>query len=475
MKTSLLVVMCCLLLSACTQANSQLAQTATPISPTIEPTMSTLPNPASAFCEQQGYVSVIRTASDGSQSGVCVFPDGSECDEWAFFRSECLPAASGGSLPNPASVFCEQQGYTLQIRTAEDGSQRGVCVFPDGSECDEWAYFQAECKPAEEEAEYDSQGWKIFTEETLGYSFHYPPDVQVVISDEPKRALSLEGSGLGSESWSVAHPQNMAEYRPPQDADLWQWLSDHNMLGEERLADEQIAGTTAIHFRHAASPQSYAFDSYFFAQRGQLYLITIGHASNVEDWELNNRFLQSFQFDLPFSPPYNPTAIPAALPIDPGAYQDWITYTHSIDNFSLRLPNDWIVEEVSGGGPGMDGHLLNLHSMDAFHQESIRLTFRQAGEDTPLWPTGVGQGEFIPAGSLDIAGEPAQRMLLVCPTGEITSIWYHQAEDQPNLPRGGLEFGFLFSASPTHCLAGNSLSRETQLVGEMIIASLSVP
>jgi hypothetical protein len=49
------------------------------------------------------------------------------------------------NMPNPASVYCEQNGNTLEIRTADDGSQYGECVFPDGSTCDEWAYFRGEC------------------------------------------------------------------------------------------------------------------------------------------------------------------------------------------------------------------------------------------------------------------------------------------------------------------------------------------
>jgi putative hemolysin len=52
------------------------------------------------------------------------------------------------NLPNPASLYCEQNDNTLEILTAEDGSQSGVCVFPDGSTCDEWAYFRGECGPA---------------------------------------------------------------------------------------------------------------------------------------------------------------------------------------------------------------------------------------------------------------------------------------------------------------------------------------
>jgi putative hemolysin len=49
-------------------------------------------------------------------------------------------------LPNPASKFCEDQGYTLEMRE-EAGGTAGYCLFPDGSECEEWAYYRGECGP----------------------------------------------------------------------------------------------------------------------------------------------------------------------------------------------------------------------------------------------------------------------------------------------------------------------------------------
>lgn len=232
------------------------------------------------------------------------------------------------NLPNPASVHCEQQGHRLEIRTASDGSQSGVCIFPDGSECDEWAYFRGECGPAP-----------------------IPPT------------------------------QAMAA----------------------------------------------------------------------------------------------PSEIPTALPIDPAGYQGWWTYTHAVYGFSIMLPEDWIVEEVTTSDSAMNGHALGLHSRLDVENENIRMTFRRSGEEARLWPTGVGQGEFIAQGMLDVAGRPAQRRLLVCPTGEVTSIWYHGGEGQPNIVRGGLEFGFIFSAGPSHCEAGSSLGGKVQRVGEMIIASLKAP
>lgn len=114
-----------------------------------EPTAD-MANPASTFCINQGYEVEIRTAADGSQQGFCIFTDGTECDEWAFYRGECGPgqgAGGGAEIANPASVFCEEKGGTVEIRTGADGSQQGVCLFADGTECDEWAFYRGECAP----------------------------------------------------------------------------------------------------------------------------------------------------------------------------------------------------------------------------------------------------------------------------------------------------------------------------------------
>lgn len=83
-------------------------------------------------------------------------------------------------MPNPASAYCEQQGYRLEIRTAVDGSQAGYCIFPDGSECDEWAYFRGECGPAVPATEAQDtsvyEGWIEYVESNYGFKFRYPPE-----------------------------------------------------------------------------------------------------------------------------------------------------------------------------------------------------------------------------------------------------------------------------------------------------------
>lgn len=56
-------------------------------------------------------------------------------------------SASQVGLPNPASVFCRDNGGTLEIRKDAAGNETGFCLFPDGTECEEWAFFRGECKP----------------------------------------------------------------------------------------------------------------------------------------------------------------------------------------------------------------------------------------------------------------------------------------------------------------------------------------
>jgi inhibitor of cysteine peptidase len=56
------------------------------------------------------------------------------------------PFESPLNMPNPASKFCRDQGYQLEMRTDASGTT-GYCVFPDGSECEEWAFYRGECAP----------------------------------------------------------------------------------------------------------------------------------------------------------------------------------------------------------------------------------------------------------------------------------------------------------------------------------------
>ena len=108
-------------------------------------------NPASVYCIEQGGDLEIRTGDDGGQQGFCIFPNGSECPEWDFFHGDCSPGDIGegpAEIANPASVHCIDEGGSLEMRTDADGTY-GVCIFPNGVECEEWAFFRGECLPGD--------------------------------------------------------------------------------------------------------------------------------------------------------------------------------------------------------------------------------------------------------------------------------------------------------------------------------------
>ena len=86
----------CALLTACAPGQTQTPEPAKTDIP------QNMPNPASVYCKENGNTLVIHTAADGSQSGVCVFPEGGTCDEWAYFRGECGPKAQ--AEPTPAII-----------------------------------------------------------------------------------------------------------------------------------------------------------------------------------------------------------------------------------------------------------------------------------------------------------------------------------------------------------------------------------
>ena len=73
----------------------------------------------------------------------------------AWVLAGCRPeapeptAVPAAGLANPASVHCEEEGGRLELRTDASGGQYGVCIFEDGSECEEWAFFRDECQPGQ--------------------------------------------------------------------------------------------------------------------------------------------------------------------------------------------------------------------------------------------------------------------------------------------------------------------------------------
>lgn len=91
-----------------------------------------LANPASVYCQELGFREETRE-NEAGQYGMCIFEDGSECDNWDFLAGRCGQEHS----------YCSQQGFELK---SVDESNIATCIFEDGSTCDEFSYFKGDCK-----------------------------------------------------------------------------------------------------------------------------------------------------------------------------------------------------------------------------------------------------------------------------------------------------------------------------------------
>jgi putative hemolysin len=155
--TSMLIL---ITLTACTGLQ---VETPEPIA-TVNP-QANLPNPASVYCEQNGYELEIRTAADGSQSGVCIFTDGSTCDEWAYYRGECGYAAENS--PTPAIVV--EATTTANGGNTEENASGGY--MPPGTS-EQIADWWGVVKSTEPGAQYDD----YFERQDLGQIIYFGID-----------------------------------------------------------------------------------------------------------------------------------------------------------------------------------------------------------------------------------------------------------------------------------------------------------
>lgn len=75
---------------------------------------TTIANPASVYCVNNGGKLSIQTTAAG-QTGVCTFPNGSQCEEWSYFRGECSPATTNGSLNSTVANYTEPRHLALSL------------------------------------------------------------------------------------------------------------------------------------------------------------------------------------------------------------------------------------------------------------------------------------------------------------------------------------------------------------------------
>ena len=101
-------------------------------------------NPASVYCEKQGGKSFNVKSSKGD-FGVCRLKDGTYVEEWDYYRQNNTPQSLEKEIigsPNPASKFCVDKGGKSATVKDSKGNDRGICKFSNGTQIDEWDYYR---------------------------------------------------------------------------------------------------------------------------------------------------------------------------------------------------------------------------------------------------------------------------------------------------------------------------------------------
>lgn len=160
-------------------------------------------NPAAVHCEKNGGQSVIKKDKQGAEAGFCVFPDGREVDEWVYFRGETDSGARTGvgnstGVGNPASQYCEKSGGKVEVETSE-GGEGGVCVLPDGRRVDEWELYRTASSHAGSEGVQigASNPASVHCEEVGGKS------VNVTEADGSQRGVCEFPNGEKIDEWDL--------------------------------------------------------------------------------------------------------------------------------------------------------------------------------------------------------------------------------------------------------------------------------
>jgi len=77
------------------------------------------------------------------------------------------PQEGNVQIANPASVYCEEQGGILTNMEFEAGSM-SFCVFEDGSECQEWNFFNKICSKGDLKKQIltEGEGKRVYNGDT---------------------------------------------------------------------------------------------------------------------------------------------------------------------------------------------------------------------------------------------------------------------------------------------------------------------
>ena len=145
-------------------------------------------------------------------------------------------------IANPASVNCVNVGGTLKIIDSA-GGQYGMCQFPNGTSCEEWALFRGEgCKPGVSATTAPTGGTKMmvtFTQADNNKTAQVAAGTQFAVKLESNpttgyqwNATVSQGLTITNESYQQnANPGNMVGVGGNQ-----MWIVKANTAGKQTFS-----------------------------------------------------------------------------------------------------------------------------------------------------------------------------------------------------------------------------------------------
>ncbi len=101
------------------------------------------------------------------------------CKEWSLFGGK-KEEVKKASLPNPASQNCIDKGGKL-VSAQETAGVLGICLFDDGTQCEEWQFFRSECQKGQSKIADTNHPYSGFINKT-GSIYTFKSDSGVVYS-----------------------------------------------------------------------------------------------------------------------------------------------------------------------------------------------------------------------------------------------------------------------------------------------------
>lgn len=297
----------------------------------------------------------------------------------ACSEAEATPTDEVG-LANPASVYCEEQGYTLELRTDEEGGMYGVCIFPDGSECEEWAFFQGECQPGDslggEEASpiemmvYAWYGRVVSGEESsiapsklvlmpegtgevmvTGETGEIESQILSIRDKEPPAnnahfwgRLSCPAGALDQCLLTVTHMRvdGPGEVPTPENIDGWEGVIYGGPPGPRSGGDDYFALAGPFHIQYGIHGADEGIQAQIESYRdsGQAVRISGQLIAGIPDWNGTQIIVTSIE----------PVEVdPALLPEAPMWEEEtsgWMTYTNERYGYSFSYPETATITEL---------------------------------------------------------------------------------------------------------------------------------